>query len=140
MPLGRNALVGLAVGATAGLVAFVYRLWHSRRRSQTLVLETRPADGGALLGDTLDAQEMEAQQQALAAVEAVVQGLSPEQQLELRNQLDQVLCCVASLRSEVAELKEGLQVIAQQIIQDVKPLTVDNVPVDPQPRSSDPRE
>ncbi|XP_047243077.1 regulator of microtubule dynamics protein 3 isoform X2 [Girardinichthys multiradiatus] len=64
--------------------------------------------------------EMEAQQQALAAVEAVSQGLSPEQQLVLRNQLDQVLSCVASLRSEVAELRGGLQDIALQIIQDVK--------------------
>uniref|UniRef100_A0A7N6BSL1 Regulator of microtubule dynamics protein 3 n=1 Tax=Anabas testudineus TaxID=64144 RepID=A0A7N6BSL1_ANATE len=64
--------------------------------------------------------EEEAQQQALAAVEAVVQGLSPEQQLELRNQLDQVLNCVSSLRSEVAELRGGLQDIALQIIQDVK--------------------
>lgn len=64
--------------------------------------------------------EVEAQQQALAAVEAVVQGLSPEQQLELRNQLDQVLTCVSSLRSEVAELRGGLQDIALQIIQDVK--------------------
>lgn len=63
---------------------------------------------------------MEAQQQALAAVEAVVQGLSPEQQLELRNQLDQVLSCMASLRSEVAELRGGLHDIALQIIQDVK--------------------
>uniref|UniRef100_A0A667YAL3 Regulator of microtubule dynamics protein 3 n=1 Tax=Myripristis murdjan TaxID=586833 RepID=A0A667YAL3_9TELE len=36
------------------------------------------------------------------------------------NQLDQVLNCVASLRSEVAELRGGLQDIALQIIQDVK--------------------
>lgn len=64
--------------------------------------------------------EEETQQQALAAVEAVVQGLSPEQQQELRNQLDQVLNCVSSLRSEVAELRGGLQDIALQIIQDVK--------------------
>lgn len=56
----------------------------------------------------------------MAAVEAVVQGLSPEQQQELRNQLDQVLSCVSSLRSEVAELRGGLQDIALQIIQDVK--------------------
>lgn len=63
---------------------------------------------------------MEAQQQALAAVEAVVQGLSPQQQLELRTQLDQVLNCVVSLRSEVADLRGGLQDIAVQIIQDVK--------------------
>lgn len=63
---------------------------------------------------------MEAQRQALAAVEAVLQGLSPDQQLELRNQLDQVLSCVASLRAEVAELRGGLQDIAQQMIPDVK--------------------
>lgn len=63
---------------------------------------------------------MEAQRQALAAVEAVLQGLSPDQQLELRNQLDQVLNCVASLRAEVAELRGGLQDIAQQMIPDVK--------------------
>lgn len=63
---------------------------------------------------------LEAQQQAKAAVEAVLHGLSPDQQLELRNQLDQVLSCVASLRAEVAELRGGLQDIAQQMIPDVK--------------------
>uniref|UniRef100_A0A671U0U0 Regulator of microtubule dynamics protein 3 n=1 Tax=Sparus aurata TaxID=8175 RepID=A0A671U0U0_SPAAU len=103
MSLGRNGLIGLAVGATAGLglIAFIIYREIRRRKSQSVVLEAQ----------TL---------QALAAVEAVVQGLSPEQQLELRNQLDQVLNCVASLRSEVAELRGGLQDIAVQIIQDVK--------------------
>ncbi|XP_035534346.1 regulator of microtubule dynamics protein 3 isoform X2 [Morone saxatilis] len=128
-PLGRNGLIGLAVGATAGLglIAFIIYREISRRKSQRVALEARPAprlfdgaDGATLLRDTLDAQEAEAQQQALAAVETVVQGLSPEQQLELRNQLDQVLNCVSSLRSEVAELRGGLQDIALQIIQDVK--------------------
>ncbi|XP_022070917.2 regulator of microtubule dynamics protein 3 [Acanthochromis polyacanthus] len=127
--LGKNGLIGLAVGAAAGLglIAFIIYKEVSKRRSQKLAMEARPAprlldgpDGAALLGETLDAQEMEAEQQALAAVEAVVQGLSPEQQLELRNQLDQVLTCVGSLRSEVAELRGGLQDIALQIIQDVK--------------------
>lgn len=56
----------------------------------------------------------------MAAVEAVLHGLSPDQQLELRNQLDQVLSCVASLRAEVAELRGGLQDIAQHMIPDVK--------------------
>uniref|UniRef100_G3PF15 Regulator of microtubule dynamics protein 3 n=1 Tax=Gasterosteus aculeatus aculeatus TaxID=481459 RepID=G3PF15_GASAC len=100
-PLGRSGLVGLAVGATAGcgLIAFMIFREISRRRSRRLVLEARPA---------------------LAAVEAVVQGLSPQQQLELRTQLDQVLNCVVSLRSEVADLRGGLQDIAVQIIQDVK--------------------
>ncbi|KAF1376250.1 hypothetical protein PFLUV_G00208880 [Perca fluviatilis] len=128
-PLGRNGLIGLAVGATAGcgLIAFIIYKEIVRRRSQRLVVEARPdsrlfdgVDKAVLLRDAMDAQEVEAQQQALAAVEAVVQGLSPEQQLEFRNQLDDVLTCVASLRSEVAELRGGLQDIAQQIIQDVK--------------------
>ncbi|XP_056150711.1 regulator of microtubule dynamics protein 3 isoform X2 [Lampris incognitus] len=127
--LGRGGLIGLAVGATAGLglIAFLIYKEVSRRRSQRMLLEASPSapafnatDGPTLLLGSLDAQEAEAQQQALAAVEAVVQGLSPEQQLELRNQLDNVLSCVASLRSEVAELRGGLQDIAQQIIQDVK--------------------
>ncbi|CAG13016.1 unnamed protein product, partial [Tetraodon nigroviridis] len=52
---------------------------------------------------------------------SVLHVLSPEQQLELRNQLDQVLSCVASLRAEVAELRSGLQDIAQQMIPDVNP-------------------
>ncbi|XP_029318873.1 regulator of microtubule dynamics protein 3 [Cottoperca gobio] len=128
-PFGRTGLIGLAVGATAGcgLIAILIYREISRRRTQRLVLETRPgsrpfdeADEAVLLRETLDAQEVEAEQQALAAVEAVVQGLSPEQQLEVRNQLDQVLTCVASLRSEVADLRGGLQDIAVQIIQDVK--------------------
>ncbi|CAI5696759.1 unnamed protein product [Oreochromis niloticus] len=127
LPLVQDRWVRLHEGAGKTRAAGTHR--SGRARSTNLWVKTRHGS-----------QEMEAQQQALAAVEAVVQGLSPEQQLELRNQLHQVLCCVASLRSEVAELKEGLQVIARQIIQDVKPLTVDNVPVDPQPRSSDPRE
>lgn len=128
--LGRNGLIGLAVGATTGigLIAFIIYRGVSRRRSQGLAVRSRPAplglrdsaDGALLMRDALDEQEAEAQLQALAAVEAVVQGLSPEQQVELRNQLDQVLNCVASLRSEVAELRGSLQDIALQIIQDVK--------------------
>ncbi|KAK1889576.1 Regulator of microtubule dynamics protein 3 [Dissostichus eleginoides] len=126
--LGRSGLVGLAVAATAGcgLVAYIIYKEISRIRAQRLVLEARPLLDGAgeavLLGtlEALEAQEAEAQQQALDAVQAVVQGLSPEQQLEVRNQLDEVLSCVSSLRSEVAELRGGLQDIAMQIIQDVK--------------------
>nr|XP_046229099.1 regulator of microtubule dynamics protein 3 isoform X2 [Scatophagus argus] len=118
----RDSLQAVVVN---GMVMWLLEI--SRRNSRRMVLEARPtprlfddADGAGLLRETLDAQELEAQQQALAAVEAVVQGLSPEQQMELRNQLDQVLNCVASLRSEVAELRGGLQDIALQIIQDVK--------------------
>ncbi|XP_062324049.1 regulator of microtubule dynamics protein 3 isoform X2 [Osmerus eperlanus] len=127
--LGRNGMIGLGVGATAGvgLIAFIIYKEVTRRRSQCLQLQTSPlcqatdiTDPDALLLEPLNAQEAAAQQQALAAVEAVVQGLSPGQQAELRNRLDEVLTCVASLRGEVAELRGGLQDIAQQIIQDVK--------------------
>ncbi|XP_071006819.1 regulator of microtubule dynamics protein 3 isoform X2 [Oncorhynchus clarkii lewisi] len=123
-PLGRNWMIGLGVGATAGvgLITLIIYKEISRRRSQTLLLHTNPPeylidspDGTPLQIESLE-QEVVAQQQAL---EAVVQGLSPEQ-VELRNQLDEVLTCVSSLRFEVAELRTGLQDIAQQIIQDVK--------------------
>lgn len=64
MPLGRNGLIGLAVGATAGLglIAFIIYKEVSRRRSRRLLLEARPAsllfgaDGAALLREALDAQ------------------------------------------------------------------------------------
>uniref|UniRef100_A0AAV2KCG8 Uncharacterized protein n=1 Tax=Knipowitschia caucasica TaxID=637954 RepID=A0AAV2KCG8_KNICA len=120
--LGRSGLVGLAVGATAGLGLLALIIYRGMRRRCPAL--SAPAEeevtGERRLMDGLEAQEMEAQQQALAAVEAVVQGLSPDQQVALRQQLDQVLCCVTSLRSEVAELRGGLQDIALQIIQDVK--------------------
>ncbi|XP_056283980.1 regulator of microtubule dynamics protein 3 [Pseudoliparis swirei] len=122
-PLGRTGLIGLALGATAGcgLIALLIYREISRRRSRCLALEARRPVAKLLLRETLDAQEVEAQQEAVAAVvAAAVRGLTPEQQLELRNQLDQVLSCVSSLRGEVAELRGGLQDIATQIIQDVK--------------------
>lgn len=129
--LGRNGLIGLAVGATAGLGLIAFIIYQSvrRRKCPAVTVEAvsvlpQPmdrADGAALmLREALEDQEAEAEQQALAAVEAVVQGLSPDQQVALRQQLDQVLNCVSSLRSEVAELRGGLQDIAVQIIQDVK--------------------
>ncbi|XP_011616768.1 regulator of microtubule dynamics protein 3 [Takifugu rubripes] len=126
--LGRNGLIGLAVGASAafGFIAYIIYREKKSRKMQKMILQPPAApqafdltDGATLLRDTHDAQVVEAQRQALAAVEAVLQGLSPNQQLELRNQLDQVLNCVASLRTEVAELRGGLQDIAQQMIPDV---------------------
>ncbi|RVE55424.1 hypothetical protein OJAV_G00236470 [Oryzias javanicus] len=130
VPLGRNGWIGLAAGASAGLGLIAFIIYKEIRRRWTpheQISKNRAApqllgraDGGAAPHEPLDAQEMEAQQQALAAVEAVVQGLSPQQEVELRRQLDQVLSCVASLRSEVAELRGGLQDIALQIIQDIK--------------------
>lgn len=138
-PLGRNGLIGVAVGASAGLglIAFiVYKgLMRTRRRleapyaasRQPEARDTAPASrlssssGEAVLFlDHLEAHEVEVQQQALAAVEAVVQGLSPEKQEELRKQLDELLSSVASLRCEVAEVRGTMQGLARQIIQDVK--------------------
>lgn len=45
LPHGRSGYIGLAVGATAGLglIAFVIYREISRRRSQSVVLEARPA-------------------------------------------------------------------------------------------------
>lgn len=65
MSLGRNGLIGLAVGATAGLglIAFIIYREIRRRKSQSVVLEAQTlarlfdgADGAALLQETLDAQ------------------------------------------------------------------------------------
>lgn len=65
MPLGRNGLIGLAVGATAGLglIAFIVYREISRRKSRRVVLEAHPAlrlfdgpDGAALLQEPTDAQ------------------------------------------------------------------------------------
>lgn len=65
MPLGRNGLIGLAVGATAGLglIAFIIYREISKRRPQRMAMESRPvprlldqADGAVLLRATLDAQ------------------------------------------------------------------------------------
>ncbi|XP_047429087.1 regulator of microtubule dynamics protein 3 isoform X2 [Mugil cephalus] len=116
-----NRLVGLAVGASIGfgLMALIIYRQISKKKCQRLVLEARPGQS-TLLQETTDAAEIEAQQQALAAVEAVVHRLSPEQQLELRNKLDQVLNCMTLLRSEVAELRGSLQDIALQIVRDIK--------------------
>lgn len=64
--LGRNGLIGLAVGATTGigLIAFIIYRGVSRRRSQGLAVGARPAplglrdsaDGALLMRDALDEQ------------------------------------------------------------------------------------
>ncbi|XP_036398213.1 regulator of microtubule dynamics protein 3-like [Megalops cyprinoides] len=48
------------------------------------------------------------------------QDLQSEQQVELKNRLDEVLQCVANLREEVSDLRSSLQGIVVQIVQDVK--------------------
>ncbi|XP_053743471.1 uncharacterized protein LOC128771769 [Synchiropus splendidus] len=129
MILSRRALVGLAVGATAGLSLVAFILYRECSRRSRRHRSTRAAKlsgwGGRNTSawDKTQAHEadlQQQQQQVLSSVEAVVQGLSPEQQLELRNQLDQVRNFVSTLRLEVTELSRGLQNIAAQIIQDVK--------------------
>ncbi|XP_068609815.1 regulator of microtubule dynamics protein 3 [Brachionichthys hirsutus] len=117
-PLGKNGVIGVAVGAAAGLafITFITFIIHRERSRKTPREAPREApQPGLLLGEdgaTRDAGELQ--------LEAQQHALSPEQQLDLRNQLDQVLTCVSSLRSEVAELRGGLQDIARQIVQDVK--------------------
>lgn len=64
-PLGRHGLIGLAVGATAGLglIAFLIYREMSRRKAQKAVPLSRDApplldrpNGAALLREALDAQ------------------------------------------------------------------------------------
>lgn len=63
--LGRNGLIGLAVGASAafGFIAFIIYREMKSRKAQRMTLQPRPAshlldvtDGVALLRDTHDAQ------------------------------------------------------------------------------------
>lgn len=65
MPLGRNGVIGLAVGATAGvgLIAFIIYREVRRRQRQRMALEAPQAprlfdaaDVAALLRETQDAQ------------------------------------------------------------------------------------
>lgn len=63
--LGRNGLIGLAVGASAafGFIAFIIYREKKSRKTQRMMLQPRPAsqqfdltDGATLLRDTHDAQ------------------------------------------------------------------------------------
>lgn len=63
MPLGRNAVIGLAVGATAGVGLIAFIIYREVRRRQRMALEARPAprlfdaaDVAALLRETQDTQ------------------------------------------------------------------------------------
>jgi len=55
-----------------------------------------------------------------ATLSAAVRGLSPEQHVELRKTLDEVMKSVSSLKNEIAELREGLRDITTTIAEDVK--------------------
>uniref|UniRef100_A0A3P9I0M9 Regulator of microtubule dynamics protein 3 n=1 Tax=Oryzias latipes TaxID=8090 RepID=A0A3P9I0M9_ORYLA len=94
IPLGRNGWIGLAAGATAGLGLIAFIIYKEIRRTRTPLepLSRSRAGGGATPQEPLDAQGG---------------ACPPQQELELRKQLDQVLSSVASLRSEVAELRGG---------------------------------
>ncbi|XP_061087344.1 regulator of microtubule dynamics protein 3-like [Conger conger] len=136
LTLGRNAWIGMGLGTTAGaaLVVFLIYKQTKRRRAQTLfqnqssehVLNSMDGPSTDIVGTQVhDVQvcdsipNLTVPSSGVMVVE-VDPGLLPEQQVELRNRLDEVLQCVANLREEVADLRGGLQGIAGQIVQDVK--------------------
>ncbi|XP_073709334.1 regulator of microtubule dynamics protein 3 isoform X2 [Garra rufa] len=106
--LGRNALIGLGVSVTisTGLIAFLIIKEALRRRTRRLLLHNTSS---ALQNETDS-----------AALSAAVSSLSPEQHVELRKTLDDVMKSVSSLRNEIAELREGLRDISTTIAEDVK--------------------
>ncbi|XP_067274186.1 regulator of microtubule dynamics protein 3 isoform X2 [Pseudorasbora parva] len=107
--LGRNALIGLGVSVTisTGLIAVLIIKEALRRRNRRRLLMHKTSAG---LQNDADA----------AALSAAVRGLPPEQHVELRKTLDEVMKSVSSLRNEIAELREGLKDISTTIAEDVK--------------------
>ncbi|XP_043074819.1 regulator of microtubule dynamics protein 3 isoform X2 [Puntigrus tetrazona] len=103
--LGRNAAIGLGVGVTisTGLIALLIIKEALRRRNRRGRLVLHNASS-ALPND----------------IDSAVSGLSPEQQVELRKTLDEVMKSVSGLRNEIAELREGLRDISATIAEDVK--------------------
>lgn len=106
---GRNAVIGLGIGVTVstGLVALLIIKETLRKRTRRLLLHDTTS---GLLNDTVDT----------ATLSAAVRGLTPEQHVELRKTLDDVMKSVSSLRNEIAELREGLKDITSSIAEDVK--------------------
>ncbi|KAK2883883.1 hypothetical protein Q8A67_017520 [Cirrhinus molitorella] len=106
--LGRNALIGLGVSVTisTGLIALLIIKEALKRRNRR-----------RLLHNTSSALQNETDS---AALSAAVGSLSPEQHVELRKTLDEVMKSVSSLRNEIAELREGLRDISTTIAEDVK--------------------
>ncbi|XP_059354230.1 regulator of microtubule dynamics protein 3-like isoform X2 [Carassius carassius] len=101
--LGRNAVIGLGVSVTisTGLIALLIIKEALKRRNRRMLHNT----SSALQSETDS---------------AAVSGLSSEQQVELRKTLDEVMKSVSSLRSEIADLREGLRDISTTIAEDVK--------------------
>ncbi|KAG5857622.1 hypothetical protein ANANG_G00021380 [Anguilla anguilla] len=134
--LGRNAWIGMGLGTTAGAALVIFFIYKKtkRRRAQTLfqnqssehVLNSMDGPSTDIVGTQVhDVQDCDSTPNQTVASSGVMvvevdRGLLPEQQVELRNRLDEVLQCVATLREEVAELRGGLQGIVVQIVQDVK--------------------
>ncbi|XP_056125397.1 regulator of microtubule dynamics protein 3 [Rhinichthys klamathensis goyatoka] len=106
---GRSTLIGLGVSVTlsTGLIALLIIKEALRRRNRRLLLHNTSS------GSQNDAVDS-------AALSAAVRGLSPEQHVELRKTLDEVMKSVSSLKNEIAELREGLKDITTTIAEDVK--------------------
>uniref|UniRef100_A0A672RJ43 Regulator of microtubule dynamics protein 3 n=1 Tax=Sinocyclocheilus grahami TaxID=75366 RepID=A0A672RJ43_SINGR len=106
--LGRNAVIGLGVGVTisTGLIALLIIQEALRRRTRRLQHNT----SSGLQSETVDS----------AALTSAVRDLSPEQHVELRKTLDEVMKSVSCLRREIVELREGLRDISTTIAEDVK--------------------
>ncbi|XP_037393287.1 regulator of microtubule dynamics protein 3 [Pygocentrus nattereri] len=116
--VGRSGLIGLGVGVTVstGVIAFLIIREMLRRRNQRLLLEA--GGPGQLVVDGRLSLTQRGRDPALLA--SALRGLTPEQHVELRNTLDEVMMSVSSLRNEVAELRSGLREIASTIIEDVR--------------------
>ncbi|XP_051730558.1 regulator of microtubule dynamics protein 3 [Ctenopharyngodon idella] len=113
---GRSTVIGLGVGVTisTGLIALLIIKEALRRRNRRRLLLHNTSSG--LQNDAVDS----------AAFSAAVRGLSPEQHVELRKTLDEVMKSVSSLRNEIAELREGLRDITTTIAEDVKKTVEEN--------------
>ncbi|KAJ8408016.1 hypothetical protein AAFF_G00262440 [Aldrovandia affinis] len=125
--LGRNAWIGLGVGATAGIGLVLFLVMYKKMKLRICQRLSLPNKTDALALHSTDgpstatvSHEMQAGSSLGTLALGLERGLSVEQQAELKNQLDEVLLCVAHLRGEVASLQGGLQDMAVQIVQDVK--------------------
>ncbi|XP_066533023.1 regulator of microtubule dynamics protein 3 [Hoplias malabaricus] len=115
---GRSGLIGLSVGVTlsTGVIAFLLIKELLRRRNERLLLQNS-SRGQCAVDGQLSLIQRGTDPVLLASA---LRGLSPEQQVELRNSLDEVMLSVSSLRNEVAELRSSLRDIASTIIEDVR--------------------
>ncbi|KAK1158890.1 regulator of microtubule dynamics protein 3-like [Acipenser oxyrinchus oxyrinchus] len=127
--LGSNAVVGLMLGATAGAGWVIYLIYKDRKKRKGRRLENENSSPPVLYSTvgphgniTSSARDLESQASQVCAVlrETGGRDLMPEQQVELWNQLDTMLQCVMELKTEVADLRKGLEGIVVQIVKEVK--------------------